>query len=126
MTKGLLIITAIFEALTGLALLASPSLAAASLTGGPIESAAGAILTRIAGAALLAIGIMCWLTRNEGHAARGVIAGLLIYNIGVVAVLVYAGMASGVNGTALWPAVAMHLGLTGFCIVVLRSPLKAD
>lgn len=120
MTKSLLIITAVFEALTGVALLASPALAGVSLAGAPIKSAAAVIVTRIAGAALLAIGLMCWLMRNKGRAARGVIAGLLIYNVGVVAVLVYAGMGLGVHGTALWPATAMHLGLTGFCIVALR------
>ncbi len=125
MTKSLLIITAVFEAVTGLALLASPALAGVSLAGSPIESIAALIITRIAGAALLAIGLMCWLMRNEGRAAQGVIVGLLIYNLGVVAVLAYAGMGLSVNGTALWPATAMHLGLSGFCIAALRHN-KAD
>ena len=121
MTKILLILTAVFEAVTGLALLASPSLASASLTGSPIEPAAGLILTRIAGAALLAIGVTCWLARDEGHSGggRAVIAGLLVYNSVVVAVLAYAGMRLGANGTALWPATALHLGLAGFCITAL-------
>ena len=39
----------------------------------------------------------CWLARDEGHSrgGRAVIAGLLIYNSVVVAVLAYAGMRLG-------------------------------
>jgi hypothetical protein len=121
-TKILLIITAVLEGVTGLLMIAAPSLPGESLTGSPIDTAAGLIVARIAGAALLAIGAACWLARDEGHsrAGRALITGLLVYNGGVVAVLAFAGMHSGVNGTALWPAAGLHMGLAAFCILALR------
>jgi hypothetical protein len=122
LTKILLIITAVLEVATGLIMMAAPSLPGESLTGLPIDTASGLIVARIAGAALLAIGAACWLARDEGHsrAGRALIAGLLVYNVGVVAVLAFAGMHSGVNGTALWPGAGLHMGLAAFCILALR------
>jgi hypothetical protein len=119
--KSLLIITAVFEVLTGLALLASPSRAGVSLTGSPIDSAAGVIVARVAGAALLAIGVACWLARDHGHSAGGhaLIWGLLTYNVAAAAVLGFAGIASAANGPAIWPGTAAHVGLAVFCIVAL-------
>jgi hypothetical protein len=121
MIKGLLIITAIFEVLTGIALLAAPSRAGLSLTGAPLDSAAGVIITRVAGAALLAIGVACWLARDHGHSAGGqaLIGGLLTYNVGAAAVLGFAGIASAANGPAIWPGAAAHIGLAVFCIAAL-------
>lgn len=121
MIKSLLIITAIFEVLTGVVLLASPSRAGLSLTGSPIDSAAGVIITRVAGAALLAIGVICWLARDHGHSPAGqaLIGGLLTYNIAAAAVLGFAGIASAANGAAIWPGTAAHAGLAVFCLVAL-------
>jgi hypothetical protein len=120
--KSLLIITAIFEALTGLALLVSPSSAGLGLTRSPIDSAAGAIIARVAGAALLAIGVACWLARGHGHSPAGqaLIWGLLTYNLAAAAVLAFAGITSAANGAAIWPGAAAHVGLAIFCIVALR------
>jgi hypothetical protein len=119
--QSLLIITAVFEALTGIALLASPSRAGWSLTRTAIDSAAGVIITRVAGAALLAIGVACWLARDHGGSAGGqaLIWGLLTYNVAAAAVLGLAGITSAANGPAIWPATAAHLGLAAFCIVAL-------
>jgi len=121
MLKSLLIITAVFEFLTGAALLASPSRAGLSLTGVPLDSAAGAIIARVAGAALLAIGVACWLARDYGHSAggRALIWGLLTYNVAAAAVLGMAGIASRANGPAIWPGTAAHFGLALFCIAAL-------
>jgi quinol-cytochrome oxidoreductase complex cytochrome b subunit len=121
MIKTLLIVTAIFEILTGLALLASPSRAGVSLTRAPLDSAAGVIVARVAGAALLAIGVACWLARDVGHspAGRALIGGLLTYNVIAAAVLGFAGMASAANGPAVWPGAAAHLFLAVFCIAAL-------
>jgi hypothetical protein len=119
--KSLLIITAVFEALTGIALLASPSRAGWSLTRRAIDSAASVIIARLAGAALLAIGVACWLARDNGHtpAGQALISGLLVYNLGAAAVLGFAGIASAANGAAIWPGAAVHAGLAAFCIAAL-------
>jgi hypothetical protein len=119
--KSLLIITAVFEVLTGTALLASPSRAGWSLTRRAIDSAAGIIIARLAGAALLAIGVACWLAREHGQtlAGQALVSGLLVYNLAAAAVLGFAGISSAGNGAAIWPGTAAHAGLAVFCIVAL-------
>ena len=121
MIKSLLIITAVFEVFTGVALLALPSRAGLSLTGSPIDATAGVIIARVAGAALLVIGVACWLARDHGYSPGGqaLIWGLLTYNVAAAAVLGFAGIASAANGPAIWPGTAAHVGLAMFCIVVL-------
>jgi hypothetical protein len=119
--KSLLIITAVFESLTGLALLASPARAGMSLTRAAIDSAAGITIARVAGAAMLAIGVACWLARDHGHtpAGQALISGLLVYNLAAAAVLGFAGIASATNGAAIWPGTAAHVGLAALCIAAL-------
>ena len=100
--KHLLTATAVLEVGAGLALLTAPSL----VFGTEIDTPTGSTVARIAGAALLAIGVACWLARHDGQsqAARGLVGGLVVYNALVVAVLVYAGTALGLSSGGLWPA----------------------
>ena len=54
--KLLLIIAAVIEAVTGLALLLIPTVAVSALLGAPLDTATGLVAARIAGAALVAMG----------------------------------------------------------------------
>jgi len=121
--KNLLIVTAVAEAATGLALLGSPSLVVSILLGGSLDMPVALVVARVGGAALLSIGVACWLARNDQQstAATGLIAALLLYNTAVVAVLVYAGMGLGFSGIGLWPAVVLHAALAVWCIACLRT-----
>ena len=121
--KNLLIVTAVIEAATGLALLLSPPLVATLLLGASLDAPAALAVSRVAGAALLALGVACWLARNDAlsGAARGVIAAMLLYNAGAVAVLVYAGVSLKLSGIGLWPAVLLHAALAAWCIACLRT-----
>jgi hypothetical protein len=69
---------------------------------------------RVAGAALLSLGIASWLERS-GPAPGGLIAGLLVYNASVASLLVYAGLGLDMAGVALWPAVGLHAVMAGWC-----------
>jgi len=119
--KALLIVTAGIEAATGLALLGSPLLVVSLLLGGSLDTPAALVVARVGGAALLSIGVACWLARNDpqSRAATGLIAALLLYNIAAVAVLVYAGIGLGLSGIGLWPAVVLHVALAVWCIACL-------
>ena len=119
--KRFLILTAIIEAATGLALIALPAIVVRLLLGAEI-SGASIPLGRVAGAALLALGVACWLARDDtqSRAARGLVVAMLMYNLIATAVLAFAGIGLGLHGVALWPAVVLHAVMAIWCIVCLR------
>src|SRR5216110_2230484 len=119
--KRFLILTAIIEAATGLALIALPSFVVRLLLAAEI-SGASIPLGRVAGAALLALGVACWLARDDtqSRATRGLFVAMLIYNIAATAVLAFAGMGLGLHGVALWPAVVLHAAMGAWCVACLR------
>ena len=118
----LLKLTAIIEAATGLGLMAVPSVVARLLLGSPLDTSAAVMLGRIAGAALLALGVACWLARDDtqSRAARGLVVAMLMYNLVATAVLAFAGIGLGLHGVVLWPAVVLHAVMAMWCIVCLR------
>lgn len=124
-TKSLLILTALAEVGTGLALFVMPALIVELLLGEGLTSPPALVLGRVTGAALIAIGVACWLARNDGRsgARTGLLAGLLIYNLAVPILLLHALLASMMHGIALWPASVAHMGFAVWCAVSLR-PLR--
>jgi hypothetical protein len=119
--KSLHTATAVIEAGAGLALGICPSAVVTLLLGSPLDMPAAVLLGRLAGAALLALGVACWLARGdaESRAARGLVAGMVVYNLGAVVLFVFAGFGLGMHGVALWPAVVLHAGMTVWCLRVL-------
>src|SRR6266536_2182414 len=117
----LLKLTGIIEAATGLALIAVPAIVVRLLLGTEI-SGASIPLGRVAGVALLALGVACWLARDDTQrrAARGLVVAMLIYNIAATAVLAFAGIGLGLHGVALWPAVVLHAAMGVWCGACLR------
>jgi hypothetical protein len=116
--KKLLTITAIIEAATGLGLLAAPGVLAQLLLGGTLDTPAALTVARVGGTALLAIGVACWLNRENG---RALVAAMLLYNVFVVGLLAHAALGLALSGLGLWPAVALHLAFAFWCIACLRS-----
>jgi len=107
--KRLLILAAVLEAATGLALLIAPSFVARLLLGDGV-SGAGTAVGRVAGCALLALGIACW---PEKVCARGAQRGMLTYGLLITLFLAFLGVQGEGNGPLLWPAVVLHGTLTG-------------
>ena len=122
MMKRFLTLTAIIEAATGLALIALPAVVVRLLLGGEI-SGASIPFGRVAGAALLALGVACWLARDDtqSRATRGVVVAMLMYNLVATAVFASAGIGLGLHGVALWPAVVLHAAMGVWCVACLRS-----
>jgi hypothetical protein len=116
--KRLLVVSALLEAATGLGVLIVPSLLAQALLGGSLEDPVAITVARVGGAGLLALGVACWLSRNDGHALVG---AMLLYNIAAVAILAYAAVALALSGIGLWPAIGLHIALAGWCAPALRS-----
>jgi hypothetical protein len=122
-TKSLLTVTAVVEVGTGLLLLVAPSLTAETLFGAGLVSPGSRLMGRIGGAALLAIGLSCWLERNREGSARaiGLVAGLVVYNAAVVMLIVHGALVDGVRGLGSWPAVGLHSMLLVWCSARLRA-----
>lgn len=117
--RNVLIATALIETATGLALGIAPEAPAWLLLDAALD-AAGSVVGRVAGAALCALGSACWMARNDtaGRAGAGLLVGILFYNFAVLALLLYAGLGLKLIGYALWPAIALHTAMAGWCIAV--------
>jgi hypothetical protein len=101
--KNALTFAAVAEVATGLGLLIVPSLVGQLLLS---EQFAGVAIpvARVAGIALIALGIACW--------PGPPLVGMLTYSAVVTLYLAYIGFAGGLTGVLLWPAVVVHLILT--------------
>lgn len=102
--KKALVAAAIGETATGLGLILVPSLVAQFLLGEELAGAAIAV-ARVAGIALIGLGIACW--------PGPPIVGMLTYSVSVTLLLAYVGIAGTSIGALLWPAVALHAILSG-------------
>ena len=114
------------ETLAGLALIAVPSIVVSLVMGQPLTEPAGIVLSRIAGVAVLTLGIACWLARNESQnrATIGLIWALLFYDVSFVLVLLSAHVRIALNGIGLWPVVALHSGLGVWTLLCLRKIIQ--
>ena len=117
--KRVLIFAAVGEAATGVALLIVPSLVGRLLLGEELTGIATPV-ARVAGIALIALGIAC-LPRSERGWPGPPLVGMLTYSAAVTLYLAYVGLADGLTGILLWPAVVIHAILT---FLLARSWLK--
>lgn len=124
--KVLLTTMAIIEAAPGVALLVLPAVVAGLLLGALLDTPASLTVARVAGAALLSLAVACWLARNDerSRAAKGLVVAMLLYNIGAVAVLAFAGISLRLVGVAMWPAVLLHVVMAVWCVACLRESLN--
>ncbi len=105
MKKTVLTLSAAAEAGTGLLLLAWPSIVVRLLFGTEIGGA-GFIMSRIAGIALIGLGVGCWPSNDTRRACYG----MLTYSLLAMLYLIVVGL-GGQGGILLWPAVIVHAGL---------------
>jgi hypothetical protein len=122
----LLIATAFGEGGIGLLLLVWPPAPLALLLGVDQASPEVGVLARIAGTALLALGVACWLGRNDlgSSAQKGLLLGILTYDLAATGILAYAGWFLGLAGIALWPAVGLHFALAVCCVACIPGPIR--
>ncbi len=122
-TKSLLIVTAVVELGAGSALFIAPSLTAERMLGAGLGSPVAVMVGRVAGAALVSIGLICWLERDRARngSRAGLVTGLLAYNISIPALLTYAAVIDNVSGIAFWPGIGLHSVLSVWCVASLRS-----
>jgi hypothetical protein len=105
----LLALAAALEAFTGLALMIAPALVTRWLLGADLPGV-GPAVGRVAGIALLALGLACWPW--PGSISPRAFLPLLTYNPLVTLYLLYLGSGGEWVGVLLWPALALHAVLT--------------
>jgi len=107
----LLTVAGVLECLVGLALVLSPRITTALLLGAEPDSV-GVMIGRVAGAALLSLGIACWGARADaGGAARiGTLRAITLYNAGAGLLLVVFAATGKAGGPVVWIAGVFHLG----------------
>ena len=69
-------------------------------------------VARVTGIALIALGVACWPGTPR--------VGMLTYSAAVTLYLAYVGVAGGLTGILLWPAVVLHVILTALLARSLR------
>ena len=97
--KRVLTFAAVGEVSTGLALLIVPSLVGQLLLGEELTGIAIAV-ARVAGIALIGLGVACWPSTP--------LIGMLTYSAAVTLYLAYLGTVEHLGGVLLWPGVALH------------------
>ena len=116
----LLFVAAVVEAATGVALIIFPPAVTRLLLGADLAGA-GIAVGRVAGIALLSLGLVCWMSRQDAN-KTAVLTAMLTYNLLVTAYLMYLGFGGSLVGRLLWPAVAIHTVLTlGFAYALFNE-----
>lgn len=110
MQGRLLTVAGVVECLAGLAFFLSPGLTTALLLGAE-PNAVGLVIGRVAGAALVSLGIACWCARADaGGAARmGTLRAITLYNAGAGLMLVVFAATGEAGGAVVWTVGVLHL-----------------
>jgi len=105
-TRTLVMLSAGLEAATGLALIAVPEFVARLLLGASLSDS-GIAVGRVAGFALLSLGVACWPGGDDPTAH--VTWALFTYNLLAGLYLGYLRVGGGFVSYLLWPACLVHL-----------------
>ena len=122
MNKTLLQVSAAVELGAGTALVLVPTAIVGLLIGGSVDSPTAFAVTRLAGAALMTLGLVCWFASrdSESRAAIGVVTAMSFYNAAAAGVLLYARFGTELSGLGLWPAIVLHSALAAWCLAGAR------
>ena len=125
-TKALLTAVAVIELGTGAGLLLAPSTVAELLLGQLLGSGVSLVVGRVAGLALVAIALTCWLENVSGRAGSPIalLVGLLAYNSVVPLLLIHSTVTNRTSGIGLWPAVVLHLAFALWIAACMRFHLR--
>lgn len=111
--KKILLLAAGAEAATGTALVLFPSLTIRLLFGAGVAGV-GEVIGRIAGIALIGLGVACWPVGTTVPALRGMVT----YGVLVTAFLAYVGVQGASVGLLLWGAVGAHTLLVALLLLL--------
>ena len=114
----ILALSALAEIVTGIGLAVAPALVVTSLLA-PVTSGLTLSVARVAGIALIALGLACWA--GWDRVATGAFRALLAYNALVAAYLAFLGTAGHLGGVLLWPVAILHMGVTALLLFFWKA-----
>jgi hypothetical protein len=121
--QKILWLASVVEMATGALLILAPEMVVQLLLGTHL-SAEGIPLARVAGIALLGLGLACW-PPSQGAAGVGAFRGMLVYNTLVSLYLLLIEVRHHVGGLLLWPAVIFHALVALLLIWTWREAARA-
>src|SRR5208337_679150 len=120
MKKKVLALAAGAEAGTGLLLLAWPQVVVRLLFGADVGGV-GVTMSRLAGIALIGLGVACW----PGADTRWALNGMVTYSGLAMLYLVWIGVRGEAAGLLLWPAIVVHAILVVLLVGALQRKKDA-
>jgi hypothetical protein len=112
-------ITAFFEAITGLGLILIPKTVIQLLFLASINDTGGIIAAMIAGAAILAIAILCWFS-GRNLKVYPLIKTLLFYNMLIIAIAAYGRINYKIEGIGILVVIGFHTILALWSLALIR------
>lgn len=117
--RQLLALAAAGEAATGLVVLAYPPIVVRLLFGAEIAGT-GIVMSRVAGIALIALGVACWPASATGSSPSRALQAMLCYSLLATLYLAYLGIGGEQVGSLLWPATVIHAILTTLLVCAFK------
>lgn len=111
-------VTAVFEGLTGLLLIAAPQVFIQILFLSTIEEASAIFIARIAGSALFTFALLCWYTKDSITLLLKI---LLFYNVSVVIIAIYSLFNFSLKGIGVGVIICFHLLFALWNMIVLKK-----
>ena len=109
----------VLEVITGLALIFKPAVVINLLLG--VEaSGLERVIGRCFGIGLFGLVFACWPDTQKSVSTTAAFRGMLIFNALIVTYLAYLGIVGHLGGVLLWPAVAVHVVMTGLLVRSMR------
>lgn len=120
--RFLLTLSGLLEALVGVLTLISPTTAVSLLLEMPVDPTA-AVLTRLFGAGVFALGLACLKARDDlgSPAGLAVSIGITSYNLLAAVVIIWAAAGLGLGGLILWTAGIGHVVLGALFVTALAQ-----
>jgi hypothetical protein len=120
----LLMIAAVIEGATAVAILLAPGLVVRLLFGSELDGI-GLGVARIAGMVLFAFALTCLVAARNGE-PKAITVGMLVYNLLVGAYFLSFGARAPDIGPLLWPVAVFHVVFAALLARVLRGLISED
>ncbi|MEO8340017.1 MAG: hypothetical protein ABI604_09920 [Nitrospirota bacterium] len=120
--KLLLTLAGGLEILAGLVALIAPAHMVTMLLGVPVD-AITAVVARLLGAGVFALGLACLKARDDVRSPAGLALsiGITFYNVLAAVVLFWTATGSGIGGLVLWAAGIGHAALGALFVLALSE-----